>query len=281
MPATYAHHRFGETVIEEFPEEIRKLALCNKPLYDLGQHGPDLLFYYFPLTKNKVNKIGYGMHKLTGKEVFVRLAGLPESSTDRNSLVSYLIGFVCHFTLDSCCHSYIEKKIQASKVTHVTIESSFERMLLLEDGKDPVRQCLTDHIIPDKRNAEIIAPVFAPVQAKNVYKAMKSYIFYNGLLLAPDGFKRKFVYSALSLGHGEGMLVPDKQIDECIDSDMRLRKLFDKAVCAAPGLVETFLNKIDDPEVRLGAAFEGTFGPWPGWEEIPVLSPEKEAEYKV
>ena len=281
MPATYAHHRFGEMLLEELPQEIRSLALYNKPLYDLGQHGPDIMFYYYPLSRNRINRIGYGMHKINGKKVFRRFAKLPETSIDRDSLISYLIGFVCHFSLDSSCHSYIENKIKVSGVTHVTIEGSLERMLLLKDGKDPIRQRLTNHIIPDPHNAEIITPVFAPAETKHVYKAVKSYVFYNDMLLAPEGFKRKFVYSALSLGHGEGMLIPDHQITKCIDSDMRLEKLFNKALGEAPALIESFLNKIEDPAAKLDSRFDGTFEAWPGWENIPVLSPEEEAEYEV
>ena len=31
----------------------------HKQLYDIGLHGPDILFYYHPLVANPLNEIGY------------------------------------------------------------------------------------------------------------------------------------------------------------------------------------------------------------------------------
>ena len=70
MPSTYAHYRFGQEVLKELPNDIKKIIIENKELYDIGLHGPDLLFYYLPLKTNEINSIGYNMHEKTGKEVF-------------------------------------------------------------------------------------------------------------------------------------------------------------------------------------------------------------------
>ena len=70
MPSTYAHYRFGQEVLKELPNDIKKIIIENKELYDIGLHGPDLLFYYLPLKNNEINSIGYNMHEKTGKEVF-------------------------------------------------------------------------------------------------------------------------------------------------------------------------------------------------------------------
>ena len=52
MPSTYAHYRFGQEVLKELPNDIKKIIIENKELYDIGLHGPDLLFYYLPLKNN-------------------------------------------------------------------------------------------------------------------------------------------------------------------------------------------------------------------------------------
>ena len=46
MPSTYAHYTFGERMLPLFPAKIRALIQENRALYDIGLHGPDILFYY-------------------------------------------------------------------------------------------------------------------------------------------------------------------------------------------------------------------------------------------
>ena len=48
MPSTYAHRRFGTNVLEHLPDELRAQLEQNRELYDIGLHGPDLLFYWHP-----------------------------------------------------------------------------------------------------------------------------------------------------------------------------------------------------------------------------------------
>ena len=58
----YAHYKFGKRVYRALPKEIRQLVRENAPAYWLGLHGPDLLFYYHALGKNRVNQLGVRMH---------------------------------------------------------------------------------------------------------------------------------------------------------------------------------------------------------------------------
>ena len=62
MPSTYAHYTFGEWMLPLFPAKIRALIQENRALYDIGLHGPDILFYYKALCSNEVNAVGYKMH---------------------------------------------------------------------------------------------------------------------------------------------------------------------------------------------------------------------------
>ena len=63
MPATYAHYKFGKAVYRSLPKEIRQILKENRAAYLLGLHGPDLVFYYRPFGKNRVNQLGVRMHK--------------------------------------------------------------------------------------------------------------------------------------------------------------------------------------------------------------------------
>ena len=49
MPSTYAHFRFGQEVYKELLPKCRTVIDAFRPLYDIGLHGPDILFYYHAL----------------------------------------------------------------------------------------------------------------------------------------------------------------------------------------------------------------------------------------
>lgn len=55
MPTTYTHDLFGKRVCRKLPEKLQHLIRSNGNLYRIGQHGPDILFYYF-ISKNPVTQ---------------------------------------------------------------------------------------------------------------------------------------------------------------------------------------------------------------------------------
>lgn len=78
MPSTYAHYKFGKDVFKELPKELVKEINPYMPLYKIGLHGPDLLFYYKPLETNVINQEGAWIHDRTGSVFLKRLGLLPE-----------------------------------------------------------------------------------------------------------------------------------------------------------------------------------------------------------
>ena len=113
MPSTYAHYLFGKKVLAALPDALASAVRQERALYDIGLHGPDLLFYYKPLGSNAVNRIGFGMHAEPAEKFFVSAAEIVKSGTPADAAYAY--GFVCHFALDAACHSYIENKIRLSQ----------------------------------------------------------------------------------------------------------------------------------------------------------------------
>ena len=70
MPTTYAHYKFGKEVISALPRPLQNSIENNRELFDIGVHGPDLLFYYKALMKNPVNTQGYELHDKMSDEFF-------------------------------------------------------------------------------------------------------------------------------------------------------------------------------------------------------------------
>ena len=245
MPSTYAHYRFGQEVLKELPNDIKKIIIENKELYDIGLHGPDLLFYYLPLKTNEINSIGYNMHEKTGKEVFDTFRKMMTSKKQINHYLAYYYGFICHFALDATCHGYIEKRIHESGVSHGEIEVEFDRFLMIEDGLDPIRHKLTNHIIPSIDYARIIAPFFN-VTAQQVVKSLESMKFYNDLLIAPSKLKRKFIYALLRITGNyqemHGLLVNYEANPLCKDSTEKLNQFYKQAIKKAVELISEYVQ---------------------------------------
>lgn len=284
MPSTYAHYKFGKAVLEEYPADLARIARENRQLYNIGLHGPDILFYYRALTSNPVNAVGFGMHARPAREFFAPAKEAYAAAADKDAALAYLLGFVCHFALDSACHGYIENKIAVSGVTHTEIESEFDRFLLQKDGRDPLSARLTYHIVPSGRNAAVIAPFFMGVNEAQVQKALRSMLFYNELLRAPHQPKRGFVRLCLRLTGNfkemHGMMIAKQPIAACQDSCLRLAKLTDGAVGRCAALSENVAAYVRG-EAELLPEFGKTFGPPENWKQIPVLSLEEEQRYEV
>jgi len=145
MPATYAHYIFGKKVYKQLPQNVQQMIKENKEAFWLGLHGPDLTFYYRPLSKNRVNQTGHQMHKELASEIFEFGR---EQYQERPSyvLLSYLCGFLCHFVLDSECHPYISRYMEEHGLGHTEIETEFDRYLMVKDGKHPTKDICTNQL---------------------------------------------------------------------------------------------------------------------------------------
>ena len=235
MPNTYAHYRFGQEILRSLPAEKQRLLRKNLPLYLIGQHGPDILFYYHPLQTNRINSIGYSMHEWTGKQFFTRGAEIVRNSRNPEASYAYLVGFLCHYALDSTCH------LPKSRVYHTEIEGAFDRMLLIRDGFDPVMHSLVDHIYPTNGRARIIAPFFDPADPREVYTALKS-MHYFGRFITTDSDPRRFLIFltlALSGNYPEvhGMIITKKPDPRMKDSNKELMRLYKKAKLEFPSML--------------------------------------------
>lgn len=265
MASTYAHYRFGQEVLKVLPEETQKIVKANKGLYDIGLHGPDILFYYKPLCKNYVNQTGYGLHGKPAKNFFKKAAKTQKTlkGRDQEALLAYLYGFICHFALDSSCHTYIAEKMKESGISHAEIEVEFDRSLMVQDGLDPVRQKLTSHIVPSKENARIIACAFPGITKEQVEKALKSTVYYNNLLVAPERSKRMLINGLLRIAGQykkmHGLMVNLKPNEACKDSNAILKTLYTQGLSRAVVCIENFNHYLAGTE-NLNKEFDKTFG---------------------
>ena len=277
MPSTYAHYRMGQEVREKLSGKEKEIIEKWPELYLIGLHGPDILFYYDPLSNNEINSVGFGLHGKSGRYFFENAWKVITESDRKEAALSYTYGVLNHFALDVTCHGYVEEKIKESGVSHAEIEVEFDRYLMLTDGFYPVKHCLTGHINPTMENAGVIAPFYTgllekgtTLSAKEVKKALRSMLFYNRLLLAQNKVKRNLVLSILKkTGNYEemhGLIVNPEGNPLCRDSNDKLFSLYQTAIERGKEFIMHF-EEYQTAEKSYPAVFDLTFGGVPEGEE--------------
>lgn len=249
MPSTYAHYRMGLQVRGMLEKKEKQWIEAYPELYQIGLHGPDLLFYYQPLGKNPVNQLGYTMHDQSGLDFFTFAAQILREHPDEPAYWAYVCGYLCHFALDVCCHAYVDEKIRQSGISHSEIEVEFDRMLLLKDGLNPVSQRLTHHLHASRANGEIIQAFYPSVTARQAEQAIRQMIFYCDLLCAPSRLKRGLLFSVLKLAGQydsiHGMVVNYQANPGCTDSNQELYVRYQKARALAVRLIRSLPAYVD------------------------------------
>lgn len=264
MPSTYAHYKFGQDVRKQLPEELYSVISHHMSLYQIGLHGPDILFYYHALFPNTVNRLGFRLHEKKAVYFIRKSLATLRSMANPEAGLAYMLGFICHFALDSECHGYIEYKIHGSSITHTEIETNLDRRLLQNAGKDPERTCLTSHIRPSSEDCEVIAAFFPSITKRQVARSLSSMLHYNRLFLAPHRLKRSIILFLLRLTGNykemHGLLMPKQACPECEDSTRELLKRSRGAIPVAVQLCENYYNAYCEMDV-LSQRFHRTFGP--------------------
>ena len=105
MPTTYAHYKFGKEVMSALPRPLQNAIENNRELFDIGLHGPDILFYYRAAVKNRVSGQGYELHEKMADEFFEHAVQVIGEEDNPAAARAYIYGFICHFALDSECHN--------------------------------------------------------------------------------------------------------------------------------------------------------------------------------
>lgn len=273
MPTTYAHYKFGTEVISALPRPLQNAIENNRQLFDIGVHGPDILFFHNPMKKNPVTAQGSELHDKPADEFFHHAIEATKSSCNPAAARAYIYGVICHFALDSECHPYIEKMIQTSGISHSEIEMEFDRFLLKGDYINPVRYLAIRHIHPSRENAGIIAPFYDDVETENIEKTLRGMIFYHKLLHAPGTVKRKLLFAGMKAAGKyrsmSGMVMSLEPNPQCREYCLLLKRLYSGTVPLAAGLISRY-QKVLFEGAQLPERFHRTFGAGENWENLIV-----------
>ena len=111
MPQQHTHIINSEKRCSAHFKTFRNSIEAHRELFDIGLHGPDILFYYNALKERSVNEQGHTLHRQFADEFFHHAVEVIEKAKDPSAARAYIYGFICHFALDSEYHPYVEKKL--------------------------------------------------------------------------------------------------------------------------------------------------------------------------
>lgn len=283
MPTTYAHWRFGDKCIRMLPDDLQNIILNNRAIFDYGVHGPDIFFYYNCLKHNEVNRYGSAMHDIPYKDTLAQIKENFKKTENKDMALSYLLGFTCHFTLDSYCHGFIEKVDETMPYSHGKIESQFDRYLLIKDGFNPVTKSVTDMFHPDKKMAKVISGLFNKFDEDIIYKTLKDQKLYLNLLKDNSDIKRFFLTTAMDIAKVpsfKDLLITRENVEELKPINIRLNKYFDMALKHYPVLADSLIGYLSDKN-ELNTYFKHNFSFKEDYRNLEILPLDEELKYKV
>lgn len=106
MPALVSHFMFADSALHEAQPYLAKAIEAAPLAFRWGTQGPDILFFYHPLTENSINRVGHRMHEERVDRMFQALtAACSHSHTPEAT--AYLLGYCCHYILDRSAHPFV------------------------------------------------------------------------------------------------------------------------------------------------------------------------------
>lgn len=139
MPACLTHYQFAQEVRERL-----HLTELEPAAYAWGAQGPDFLFchrYIQAAVKKETDnlqKFGSALHRTQPSLTLAAMRDFLAQHQD-NTYRSYVLGFLCHYALDSTVHPYVNARAKAlaeerpwenTSTMHCGIEASLDTIVL-------------------------------------------------------------------------------------------------------------------------------------------------------
>lgn len=266
MPAFYAHYQFGQKVKEILAPGERKLLTDNRALFELGLHGPDILFFYHPLRRHPITRIGVVLHHETGRTFFEHAVTQIHRSAAgderlRQQMLAYAIGVVCHFALDASCHPYINLFEQEKKISHHEIEKELEKYLMREDGLDPFSWDFSQTVSAQVRWSRPIA-LFYGLESMEIHQAVKGFLYFSKLFFTTGRLRRRLIFAGMKLarvyGETRGFFANEADNPVCLESSRALKERLEGSISEAVLMIGE-LEAVMCGQGTLSELFDRTF----------------------
>ncbi len=106
MPSLVTHHHFAITALKNSPAYIKACVTENPQIFRWGAQGPDIMYFHNAPMKSKIADIGGIFHSDKTYKSIKTLTSIAREINDPTLLI-YLLGYICHYVLDSSAHPYV------------------------------------------------------------------------------------------------------------------------------------------------------------------------------
>lgn len=262
MPAFYAHDRFGRKVYTRLDEDLKEIIRHHRKEFRIGLQGPDLFFFYHPWWSNPVSRYGNHLHEVSAYPFFRHAVTVIREKGRHTGEYAYLLGFACHFILDSECHPFVEAYVRKYGVQHLEIEEEFEKLLLRMDGKDPFAYPLASLVPADRKTAAAIYPFYDVVTEKTILTALRDMRLVKRIFTAPGRLKHDTINTIMKITGRypsmKGLMNQHRDNLRCRKSSTELLKRFDSAEKTAAEMIHS-LDQTVQTGKELHVRFDRTF----------------------
>lgn len=263
MPAIYAHDRFGAEVSGRLDGDLREIINKYYPQFSIGLQGPDIFFFYRPFYRNRINKYGSLLHHVSALPFFKHALSVVRRNSRNSREYAYLMGFICHFILDSECHPYVERMIHKTGVQHLEIEEEFEKFLLRADGHNPFSWPLADLVPTDALTAEALCPFYGKsITRKTARTSLRYMKLVKRLFTAPGTLKYNVIRFLMKTSGRDasvrGLLHQRKDHPACRETNAGLLIRFENAETLATDMIADFDESLKNGK-PLNPRFDRTF----------------------
>lgn len=176
--------------------------------YNIGVHGPDILFYYRSFSKNAVNQYGVKVHDEPMRCFLEHAFSVFKKQRRKNAAFAYLAGFMTHYILDSTCHPYIRRRMVETGISHAEMETDWDYLMMKRDYRNPLHYKVARHIHTGLAYASVIGPYYdispRKISAGLWYmKLVLNHIFHShfGVKRAVSAFLNEMFLPKLSFQH--------------------------------------------------------------------------------
>lgn len=264
MPAIYAHYSFGKRVYRQMPDSLKKMVREYRKEYMAGLQGPDFLFFYNPLLKNRYGQLGHRIHREKASVFLERASKILKVAGTDSPEGAYIMGFICHFMLDSSCHGFITQMIGETGESHTEQETEFDRYMMERDGKDALHYPVYRLADDSQELAETMSVFYKGVSTYTVRLSQERMRRIKRLLYAPNVVKRKAMIGVLELLFGpEGeyvsFVMKTHANPDCDEICHELEKRLNSTVPECVKEIQAFLKAVDQGD-RLSERFDRNFG---------------------
>lgn len=263
MPALYAHDRFGAMTARRLDGELREIVRKYYPQFRIGLQGPDIFFFYRAYKSNRVTRYGNHLHHSFALPFFRHALKVVKTYGRDSRQYAYLLGFICHYILDSECHPYVSEMMEKTEVSHLEIEEEFEKLLLYMDGKNAVAYPLARLVPTDDDTVEAIRPFYNDIHPKIVKQSLKDMKLVRRIFRAPGPVKRGFLNTAMKIAGKydtyKGLMLQRKDNPKCGESNSGLLDRMVAAVDVSVRMINSFDESLQtgkDLDARFNRTFE-------------------------